>query len=99
VTRVLWSPEPASTASSSPQDRLLASASDDGYIMVWKMPSYPAESDSDRRNRPGSRSLSPSKQARDAEDDYFANGLSGTGGENCVRKFQACAEGRMILAA
>ncbi|EIW66704.1 hypothetical protein TREMEDRAFT_45563 [Tremella mesenterica DSM 1558] len=61
VTRVRWAPGDVAS-------RLLATCSDDGSIMIWRLPYYPepgAKSDS--------RSLSPQK-AREGEDDYFAQG-------------------------
>ncbi|RXK36630.1 hypothetical protein M231_06093 [Tremella mesenterica] len=72
VTRVRWAPGDVGGESSgkigSGASRLLATCSDDGSIMIWRLPYYPepgAKSDS--------RSLSPQK-AREGEDDYFAQG-------------------------
>ena len=48
-------------------NHLLASVSDDGYLMIWRMPSYPAE----RAVKSSSRSVSPVKYG----------GMSGLDGE------------------
>jgi WD40 repeat protein len=106
VTRVQWSPGTGS------QGRLLASASDDGTIMIWKLPNYPADRGT------VSRSMSPSKQPRDkdqAEDasqvvvspdsDFFVNRLVVVNGStenkrmNTLEWSPACQDGRMIVAA
>lgn len=61
VTRITWSPAPKTSGSdstaSATDTRLLASVSDDGYAMVWKLPQYPLD-----RARLNSRSASPTKQ-------------------------------------
>ena len=73
VTRVKWSPVPVPSASSlststsstqtSKANHLLASVSDDGYLMVWRMPSYPSERASTGTGTATntSRSVSPNK--------------------------------------
>jgi transducin (beta)-like 1 len=77
----------------SPESRLLASVSDDGYVLVWKLPSYPAE-----RGRLGSRSASPVKSGtpnvgnvilpKEENEDYFeGQGKKGKEGiEFCVAR-------------
>lgn len=60
VTRIKWSPSVSATAPA--ESRLLASVSDDGYVMVWKLPAYPAEkAEKERGGRGGTRSASPVK--------------------------------------
>lgn len=80
VTKIKWSP-PHSTVQSP--ERLLASVSDDGYCMIWKLPYYPSA----RRTSAsasvsasvsvsagaGARSLSPVKKMEPPsdEDEYL----------------------------
>lgn len=109
VTRIKWSP---ARPGLSPLERLLASVSDDGNVMVWRLPIYP----DDRGTH--SRSLSPVKLAKEAlsDDDYFQNGGAILGIDHCVNRLAvvtgsenrrmdtvewspACRDGRMILAA
>ena len=108
VTRIKWSPAHPGAA---PTQRLLASASDDGNVMIWRLPAYPE----DRGTH--SRSMSPIKIAKDVgEDDYFQNGGAVFGSDHCVNRLAVvtgsenrrmdtvewspqCREGRMILAA
>lgn len=101
VTQISWSPSQLRSSSTSttmvsvpPESRLLASVSDDGYLLVWRLPSYPAE-----RGRLGSRSASPVKSAGtpnvghatlpDNNEDYFeGQGKKGKEGiEYCVARF------------
>jgi transducin (beta)-like 1 len=110
VTRVKWSPP---RHGEGDQQRLLASVSDDGTIMIWKLPHYPADRGT------VSRSLSPSKQPREKEssvDDFFQMTVL-PGSEYCVNRLQVvssstdnkrmstvewgptCKDGRMIIAA
>lgn len=110
VTRVKWSPP---RDDEGDHQRLLASVSDDGSIMIWKLPHYPADRGT------VSRSLSPSKQPREKEssvDDFFQMTVS-PGSEYCVNRLQVvsnstdnkrmstlewgptCKDGRMIIAA
>ncbi|KLT40000.1 WD40 repeat-like protein [Cutaneotrichosporon oleaginosum] len=110
VTRVKWSPP---RRAEGDQQRLLASVSDDGTIMIWKLPHYPADRGT------ASRSLSPSKQPREKEssvDDFFQMTVL-QGNEYCVNRLQvvssntenkrmstvewgpSCRDGRMIIAA
>ncbi|KAL1408418.1 hypothetical protein Q8F55_005230 [Vanrija albida] len=107
VTRVKWSP-PQSEGTERP--RLLASVSDDGTIMIWKLPHYPADRGT------VSRSLSPSKQPKDREtDDDFL--VVAPGSEYCINRLAvvnggtenkrmstlewspSSRDGRMIVAA
>ena len=108
VTRIKWSPPQPGIA---PHQRLLASVSDDGNVMVWRLPTYP----DDRGTH--SRSLSPIKAAKESsEDDYFQSAGAVLGIEYCVNRVSvvtgsenrrmdtvewssACREGHMILAA
>lgn len=67
VTRIKWSPLGAA-------ERLLASVSDDGNCMIWKLPFYPsARGKSASVGLGGTRSLSPMKKMEPPsdEDDYF----------------------------
>ncbi|BEI98495.1 hypothetical protein CcaverHIS631_0307940 [Cutaneotrichosporon cavernicola] len=110
VTRVKWSP---ARPGEGDQQRLLASVSDDGSIMIWKLPHYPADRGT------VSRSLSPSKQPREKEpstDEFFQMTVL-PGSEYCVNRLQVvnsstdnkrmntvewgptCKDGRMIIAA
>ncbi|WVR06163.1 hypothetical protein IAU60_003193 [Kwoniella sp. DSM 27419] len=112
VTRVKWSPAEAGKPVTS---RLLASVSDDGNCMIWKLPNYPEPVMPSTST--GSRSMSPVK-GRDGsgEDDYFTNGTPVPGADHCLHRLNvvsnsdnkrmntlewspACAEGRMLLAA
>ncbi|KAK8858393.1 hypothetical protein IAR55_002620 [Kwoniella newhampshirensis] len=105
VTRIKWSP---ALPNKPVSQRLLASVSDDGNCMIWRLPSYP--------ERGGSRSLSPVKKNDSGEDDYFQNNTPVTGVDNCLHRLNvvsgsenkrmntlewspSCEEGRMILAA
>ncbi|TXT13447.1 hypothetical protein VHUM_00814 [Vanrija humicola] len=107
VTRVKWSPP---QAGGTERARLLASVSDDGTIMIWKLPHYPADRGT------VSRSLSPSKQPKDREtDDDFL--VVAPGSEYCINRLAVVSggtenkrmstlewspvsrEGRMIVAA
>ncbi|WOO77786.1 F-box-like/WD repeat-containing protein TBL1XR1-B [Vanrija pseudolonga] len=107
VTRVKWSPP---QSGGTERARLLASVSDDGTIMVWKLPHYPADRGT------VSRSLSPSKQPKDREsDDDFL--VVAPGSEYCINRLAvvsggtenkrmstlewspASRDGRMIVAA
>ena len=108
VTRIKWSPAHLGVA---PTQRLLASVSDDGNVMIWRLPAYPE----DRGTH--SRSLSPIKTAKDlGEDDYFQNGGAVFGSDYCVNRLAVvtgsenrrmdtvewspeCKDGKMILAA
>lgn len=90
VTRIKWSPPLPDTPA---ENRLLASVSDDGFVLIWKLPNYPAE-----RGRMGSRSASPSKTASTPgippvptgkeDDDYFEKqGKKGREGiEYCIAR-------------
>jgi WD40 repeat protein len=110
VTRVQWSPaQPGASA----QDRLLASVSDDGTIMIWKLPHYPADRGT------VSRSMSPSKQPREKElsAEEFPQVVVSPGSEHCVNRLvvvnggtenkrmntlewsPSCRDGRMIVGA
>lgn len=108
VTRVQWSPPTSST-----EERLLASVSDDGTIMIWKLPNYPTDRGT------VSRSLSPSKQPREKElssdeirqvtvahdSEYCINRLvvvnGGTENKrmNTLAWSPSCRDGQMIIAA
>jgi len=79
VTRVQWSP---SQSGRSPQDRLLASASDDGTVFIWRLPQYPADRGT------VSRSMSPSKQPRDKEQasEDLPQVVVSPGSECCVNR-------------
>ncbi|WWC62305.1 uncharacterized protein I303_104901 [Kwoniella dejecticola CBS 10117] len=82
VTRIKWSPvQPGKPATA----RLLASASDDGYIMIWKLPSYP-----EAATRNGtSRSTSPQKAKEGStEDDYFGGGTPVPGVDHCLHRLK-----------
>ncbi|WVQ80620.1 hypothetical protein IAT38_002725 [Cryptococcus sp. DSM 104549] len=84
VTRIRWSPL---IPGKPPAARLLASVSDDGNCMIWRLPAYPqppAGAPAAAREAavaalavPGgrgkSRSASPVKKHDSDEDDYFAN--------------------------
>jgi WD40 repeat protein len=95
VTKLKWSPT-ASTinklggASKEWEKRLLASVSDDGTCMVWKLPSYPE----DRGTT--SRSSSPTKMSNagaiangpggSEKDDYFQGNGAVIGIDHCVNR-------------
>ncbi|WWC88859.1 uncharacterized protein L201_003774 [Kwoniella dendrophila CBS 6074] len=84
VTKIKWSPSQPNKPVSS---RLLASVSDDGYLMIWKLPHYPELSN--RVNT--SRSQSPQKSTKDgkegsAEDDYFGGGTPVPGVDHCLHR-------------
>lgn len=86
VTKVKWSPPLAGVPT---HHRLLASASDDGNIMIWKLPQYPVDRGT------VSRSLSPSKQPREKEqssDDFFQVTVS-PGSEYCVSRLSVVTGG------
>ncbi|WVQ96758.1 hypothetical protein IAU59_003865 [Kwoniella sp. CBS 9459] len=111
VTRVKWSPAKKNQPITS---RLLASVSDDGNCMVWRLPSYPEVSST---RGAGSRSISPAKAKEGSnEDDYFQNGTPVPGVSHCLHRLNVvsgsenkrmntlewspmCKQGRMILAA
>ncbi|WVF69258.1 hypothetical protein IAT40_004034 [Kwoniella sp. CBS 6097] len=111
VTRIKWSPSSTHKPITS---RLLASVSDDGNCMVWRLPTYP-EVSSTRGG--GSRSISPVKAKEGSnEDDYFTNGTPVPGVSHCLHRLNVvsgsenkrmntlewsptCEDGRMILAA
>ncbi|WVW84453.1 hypothetical protein I302_106487 [Kwoniella bestiolae CBS 10118] len=83
VTKIKWSP---ASASSSSNTRLLASVSDDGNCMIWKLPSYPEAS----TRTGGSRSLSPTKDKEGSSekdnDDYFNGGTPVPGVDHCLHR-------------
>ncbi|WWC70532.1 uncharacterized protein I206_104483 [Kwoniella pini CBS 10737] len=109
VTKIKWSPvQPDKPVTA----RLLASVSDDGNVMIWKLPSYPELS---TRNG-ASRSLSPQKAKEgSAEDDYFGGGTPVPGVDHCLHRLTVVngsenkrmntlewsngQNGRMLLAA
>ncbi|WRT67599.1 uncharacterized protein IL334_004571 [Kwoniella shivajii] len=110
VTRIKWSPAQSGKPVTT---RLLASVSDDGNCMIWRLPSYPEVS-----TRGGnSRSTSPIKAKEgSAEDDYFGGGTPVPGVDHCLHRLNivsgsenkrmntlewspACESGRMLLAA
>lgn len=111
VTRVKWSPPPAGTDKRG-VTRLLASVADDGCIMIWKLPQYPADRGT------VSRSQSPNKQSKEREvpDDIFQLTVA-PGSEYCLNRLHVvenatdnkrmntlewsptCRDGRMIVAA
>lgn len=75
VTRVAWSPEGL-----FPNDeRFLATASDDGLVIIWRMASYPDKATS-HSEMSDTRSASPQKKAPLDEDDYFGNQKEGRDG-------------------
>jgi transducin (beta)-like 1 len=108
VTRIKWSPK---QKGAEPHKRLLASVSDDGYCMVWRLPYYP-----DYRGT-NSRSISPVKPVGNGGgDDYFGEKRTMPGIEHCLNRLNvvggmvnkrmdtlewspSSVEGRMILAA
>lgn len=110
ITRVLWSPAETDT---NFQQRLLASVSDDGTIMIWRLPYYPADRGT------VSRSMSPSKQPREKEQSFedYPQVIVSPGSEYCVNRLVVvdggtenkrmntlawspmCKDGRMIVAA
>ncbi|WWC95894.1 hypothetical protein V866_002761 [Kwoniella sp. B9012] len=85
VTKIKWSP-PTSSGSTSGTTRLLASVSDDGNCMIWKLPSYPEPSS----RTGGSRSLSPTKGKEGStdkdNDDYFNGGTPVPGADHCLHR-------------
>ncbi|OXB37728.1 hypothetical protein J007_02506, partial [Cryptococcus neoformans] len=78
VTRIKWSPLAAGRGPAA-AERLLASVSDDGNCMIWKLPFYPAGKSASvgasagAGAGAGTRSLSPMKKMEPPsdEDDYF----------------------------
>ncbi|OWZ61060.1 hypothetical protein AYX14_07025, partial [Cryptococcus neoformans] len=76
VTRIKWSPL-AAAGGPPAAERLLASVSDDGNCMIWKLPFYPAGKSASVGASvgagAGTRSLSPMKKMEPPsdEDDYF----------------------------
>ena len=70
VTKLKWSP---ARPGAPPENRLLASVSDDGCCRIWRMPGYP----DDRGTT--SRSASPIKPRDSDGDDYFDGGGMGGG--------------------
>lgn len=80
VTRIKWSPLAAGGGPAA-AERLLASVSDDGNCMIWKLPFYPASKSASvgasagagAGAGAGTRSLSPMKKMEPPsdEDDYF----------------------------
>ncbi|XAO24807.1 hypothetical protein I312_103613 [Cryptococcus bacillisporus CA1280] len=76
VTKIKWSPPHSSVKSA---ERLLASVSDDGYCMIWKLPYYPsargtsASVGAGAGAGAGARSLSPVKKMEPPsdEDEYL----------------------------
>nr|ODN86877.1 hypothetical protein L203_03650 [Cryptococcus depauperatus CBS 7841] len=86
VTAIKWSPAiPGKTVTS----RLLASVSDDGNCMIWKLPYYPSSRGaSSAPIGPTGRSISPVKRQDPPsdEDDYFQSSTPVTGADNCLHK-------------
>lgn len=81
ITRLKWQPAREGLAV---EDRMLASASDDGTIRLWLLPRYPKDRGT------VSRSVSPTKPNEDDEDDnafdWEENGVNGDKGKRrCVR--------------
>lgn len=74
VQRVAWSPAPekAQSRAQVAETRLLASVSDDGFLMIWRLPSYPSE------RRTSSRSMSPVKGRVKDEDEAFLDSFGST---------------------
>lgn len=60
ITRLAWQPSREGLA---PEDRKLASASDDGSVKLWLLPRYPKDRGT------VSRSASPNKSARDEDEE------------------------------
>ena len=84
VTRLAWSP-----ASSGDGDRLLASVSDDGNCLIWKLPAYPEDRGTNSRSiSPVKASTARESSGREAkeEDDYFAGKASLPGIDHCLQK-------------
>ncbi|KIR97673.1 hypothetical protein L804_04815, partial [Cryptococcus deuterogattii 2001/935-1] len=77
VTKIKWSPPPLhssiKSASGGARERLLASVSDDGYCMIWKLPYYPSARGASASVGAGARSLSPVKKMEppNDEDEYL----------------------------
>lgn len=84
VTKIKWSP-PNVKSGGGATERLLASVSDDGYCMIWKLPYYPSARDASASvgagagagagtaTATGTRSLSPVKKMEPPsdEDEYL----------------------------
>ena len=95
VTKVKWAPAAGGNDSvdskpvpgqADPRSRLLASVSDDGNLIVWKLPSYPTQSNA------GSRSASPVK-ANVTDDDYFVQQAVSASSEHIVHKLVVVDDG------
>lgn len=80
VTKIKWSPPNVSARNGGgARERLLASVSDDGYCMIWKLPYYPSPRGASASvgagpgAGPGTRSLSPVKKMEPPsdEDEYL----------------------------